>query len=239
MRKRPKWANVTSLPAAFWSLLASAGGRPRYREYCGGGEGSSYRQGQPRCPVAIAEQSDLGLYVVFRRYLLPSLLNVQFLVHDGTNPTQFGLDVTSRALCNSDLLATTGSNAPSLSLRFFTCLKGQLQSVFERLVRATTFVSCVATAKTLRTRGCCCCRRICCCNTECVLAVTSTSFGLKRMASLLVVVRAPPVRHCRCLHVASRVNRLCSRSRTKVACTRRLSRRFAARSVSRKASRRL
>ena len=55
MRKRP------SLPAAFWSLLASAGGRPRYREYCGGGEGSSYRQGQPRCPVAIAEQSDLGL----------------------------------------------------------------------------------------------------------------------------------------------------------------------------------
>jgi hypothetical protein len=133
MRKRP------SLPAAFWSLLASAGGRPRYREYCGGGEGSSYRQGQPRCPVAIAEQSDLGLYVVFRRYLLPSLLNVQFLVHDGTNPTQFGLDVTSRALCNSDLLATTGSNAPSLSLRFFTCLKGQLQSVFERLVRATTF----------------------------------------------------------------------------------------------------
>jgi hypothetical protein len=37
------------------------------------------------------------------------------------------------------LLATTGSNAPSLSLRFFTCLKGQLQSVFERLVRATTF----------------------------------------------------------------------------------------------------
>jgi hypothetical protein len=29
MRKRPKWANVTSLPAAFGSLLASAGGRPR------------------------------------------------------------------------------------------------------------------------------------------------------------------------------------------------------------------
>jgi hypothetical protein len=32
MRKRPKWANVTSLPAAFWSLLASAGGRPRDME---------------------------------------------------------------------------------------------------------------------------------------------------------------------------------------------------------------
>jgi hypothetical protein len=29
MRKRPKWANVTKLPAAFGSLLASAGGRPR------------------------------------------------------------------------------------------------------------------------------------------------------------------------------------------------------------------
>jgi hypothetical protein len=72
-------------------------------------------------------------------YLLPSLLYVQFRVRAGTNATQFGLDVTSRALCNSDLLATTGSNAPSLSLRFFTCLKGQLQSVFERLVRATTF----------------------------------------------------------------------------------------------------
>ena len=83
-------------------------------------------------------------------YLLPSLLNVQFRVRAGTNATQFGLDVTSRALCNSDLLATTGSNAPSLSLRFFTCLKGQLQSVFERLVRATTFCELrgVATAKT-------------------------------------------------------------------------------------------
>jgi hypothetical protein len=63
MRKRPKWANVTSLPAAFWSLLASAGGRPRDIEsiLSDVGEGSSYRQGQPRCPVAIAEQSDLGL----------------------------------------------------------------------------------------------------------------------------------------------------------------------------------
>jgi hypothetical protein len=78
---------------------------------------------------------------VFRRYLLPSLLNVQFLVHDGTNPTQFGLDVTSRALCNSDLLA---DHVVELLLRqcrcaFSQCLKGQLQSVFERLVRATTF----------------------------------------------------------------------------------------------------
>jgi hypothetical protein len=34
--------------------------------------------------------------------LLPSLLNVQFRVRAGTNATQFGLDVTSRALCNSD-----------------------------------------------------------------------------------------------------------------------------------------
>ena len=31
-RKRPKWANVTILPAAIWSLLASAGGRPRDME---------------------------------------------------------------------------------------------------------------------------------------------------------------------------------------------------------------
>jgi hypothetical protein len=101
----------------------------RYREYCDGdvGEGSLYRQGQPRCPVLIAEQSDLGLYVVFRRYLLPSLLNVQFRVRAGTNATQFGLDVTSRSLRNSDLLADTSlSSVPSVSLRFFTCLKGQL-----------------------------------------------------------------------------------------------------------------
>jgi hypothetical protein len=141
MRKRPKWANVTSLPAAFWSLLASAGGRPRYREYCGG-DVKVHRIDKVNHDVLLPLLSSpiLGSEdVVFRRYLLPSLLNVQFLVHDGTNPTQFGLDVTSRALCNSDLLATTGSNAPSLSLRFFTCLKGQLQSVFERLVRATTF----------------------------------------------------------------------------------------------------
>jgi hypothetical protein len=79
-------------------------------------------------------------HVVFRRYLLPSLLNVNFGVHAGADATQFGLDVTSRSLRNSDLLADTSlSSVPSVSLRFFTCLKGQLQSVFERLVRATTF----------------------------------------------------------------------------------------------------
>jgi hypothetical protein len=144
MRKRPKWANVTSLPAAFWSLLASAGGRPRDMEdilELMSQKGELIDKVNHDVLLPLLSSTVLGSeHVVFRRYLLPSLLNVQFLVHDGTNPTQFGLDVTSRALCNSDLLADTSlSSVPSVSLRFFTCLKGQLQSVFERLVRATTF----------------------------------------------------------------------------------------------------
>jgi hypothetical protein len=144
MRKRPKWANVTSLPAAFWSLLASAGGRPRDMEdilELMSQKGELIDKVNHDVLLPFLGGTVLGSEdVVFRRYLLPSLLNVHFLVHDGTNPTQFGLDVTSRALCNSDLLADTSfDSVPSVSLRFFTCLKGQLQSVFERLVRATTF----------------------------------------------------------------------------------------------------
>jgi hypothetical protein len=143
MRKRPKWANVTSLPAAFWSLLASAGGRPRDIEsivVAMSVKDELIDKVNHDVLLPLLSSPILGTeLVVFHRYLLPSLLNVQFVVHDGTNPTQFGRDVTSRALCNSDLLATTGSNAPSVSLRFYECLKGQLQSVFERLMRATTF----------------------------------------------------------------------------------------------------
>jgi hypothetical protein len=111
MRKRPKWANVTILPAAIWSLLASAGGRPRDMEdilELMSQTGEHIDKVNHDVLLPLLSSPILGSEdVVFRRYLLPSLLNVQFLVHDGTNPTQFGLDVTSRALCNSDLLATT------------------------------------------------------------------------------------------------------------------------------------
>jgi hypothetical protein len=143
VRKRPKWANVTSLPAAFWSLLASAGGRPRDIENVlfrlqDVERINSVTEGRLMEVLSIPVVHDE--HVVFRRYLLPSLLNVNFGVHAGADATQFGLDVTSRSLRNSDLLADTSlSSVPSVSLRFFTCLKGQLQSVFERLVRATTF----------------------------------------------------------------------------------------------------
>jgi hypothetical protein len=143
MRKRPKWANVTILPAAIWSLLASAGGRPRDMEdilELMSQTGELIDKVNHDVLLPLLRSPILGTeHVVFRRYLLPSLLNVQFVVHDGTNPTQFGRDVTSRALCNSDLLATTGSNAPSVSLRFYECLDGPLKEVFSRLVRATTF----------------------------------------------------------------------------------------------------
>jgi hypothetical protein len=144
MRKRPKWANVTSLPAAFGSLLASAGGRPRDMEdilELMSQTGEHIDKVNHDVLLPLLSSPILGTeHVVFRRYLLPSLLNVNFGVHAGADATQFGLDVTSRSLRNSDLLADTSlSSVPSVSLRFFACLKGQLQSVFERLVRATTF----------------------------------------------------------------------------------------------------
>ena len=144
MRKRPKWANVTSLPAAFWSLLASAGGRPRDMEdilELMSQTGELIDKVNHDVLLPLLSSPILGTeHVVFRRYLLASLLSVKFDVRDGANPTRFGLDVTSRALRNSDLLADeTLSSAPSVSLRFYKCLKDQLQSVFERLVRATTF----------------------------------------------------------------------------------------------------
>jgi hypothetical protein len=102
MRKRPKWANVTSLPAAFGSLLASAGGRPRDIESIVMAISMNVH-----CIDKVNHDVLLPLLssLLSCSYLLPSLLNVQFRVRAGTNATQFGLDVTSRALCNSDLLA--------------------------------------------------------------------------------------------------------------------------------------
>jgi hypothetical protein len=238
MRKRPKWANVTSLPAAFWSLLASAGGRPRDIESIVMLMSVKvHRIDKVNHDVLLPLLSSpiLGTeHVVFRRYLLPSLLNVQFRVHDGTNPTQFGLDVTSRSLRNSDLLADhVVEFAPSVSLRFFTCLKGQLQSVFERLVRATTFCELRGDGKDFENVWVLLLQTHLLLQHRVRLGSDSTSFGLnRRMACVLVVVEAQQAPRCRCLRVASRVNRLCSRSRTKVACTRRLARRFAARFIS-------
>jgi hypothetical protein len=108
MRKRPKWANVTSLPAAFGSLLASAGGRPRDIESIVMAISMNVhcidKVNHDVLLPLLSSQSDWALRMSCS-YLLPSLLNVQFRVRAGTNATQFGLDVTSRALCNSDLLA--------------------------------------------------------------------------------------------------------------------------------------
>jgi hypothetical protein len=143
VRTQPQWANVTTLPQSLWSLLASAGGRPRDMENIlfrlrDVDRINSVAEG--RLMEVLSSPVVLDESAVFRRYLLASLLSVKFDVRDGANPTRFGLDVTSRALRNSDLLADeTLSSAPSVSLRFYKCLKDQLQSVFERLVRATTF----------------------------------------------------------------------------------------------------
>jgi hypothetical protein len=143
VRTQPQWANVTTLPQSLWSLLASAGGRPRDMENIlfrlrDVDRINSVAEG--RLMEVLSSPVVLDESAVFRRYLLASLLSVKFDVRDGANPTRFGLDVTSRALRNSDLLADeTLSSAPSVSLRFYKCLKDQLQSVFERLVWATTF----------------------------------------------------------------------------------------------------
>jgi hypothetical protein len=238
VRKRPKWANVTSLPAAFWSLLASAGGRPRDIENVlfrlqDVERINSVTEGRLMEVLSIPVVHDE--HVVFRRYLLPSLLNVNFGVHAGADATQFGLDVTSRSLRNSDLLADTSlSSVPSVSLRFFTCLKGQLQSVFERLVRATTFCELRGDGKDFENVW---------------VRLLQTHLLLQHRVRLgsdgkffwpLDELSPRPIGNTLQMFAGDGVRESALfEEPDKVACTRRLARRFAARSVSRKASRRL
>jgi hypothetical protein len=155
---QPLWSNIEELPPKVWSLFASTGGRPRDietillsmaspRDRQVAPVNDLERVREDRLMQELCRIDPAGQDATFCRYLLPSMLGLQFLVKDGLEVTRFGLDVASRALLNADLLsaatpATTPAVSfatPAVSLRFAERLPGSLQSVFVRLVADTTF----------------------------------------------------------------------------------------------------
>jgi hypothetical protein len=140
VQAQPQWRNVATPPDSFWSLLASTGGRPRDIESMLASMTNVCELDSINdlCAVAIEKDED----IVFKWFLLPSLLGVTFSVRGGTDATIFGRCVASRALLNADLLAAGGGQrfgVPSVSLRWSMFLPGTLQTVFMRLVTEMTF----------------------------------------------------------------------------------------------------
>jgi hypothetical protein len=126
-----------------WSLLAATGGRPRDVFLV------LERLKDLRVDLTNAEDEVLlsALRVddadsTFSRYLLPSMLGVQFDTFLSDRPTQFGNDAASSALLNADVLATKQCDVPTVSLRHsrsFPASADHLRHVFAALVKATVF----------------------------------------------------------------------------------------------------
>jgi hypothetical protein len=127
---------------AGWALLAASGGRPRdildilAKMEAAGGAGLSDRDRllSILCDVARADNR-------FSEYLLPSLMCVRFepFVEKGI-ATQFGLDVASLSLLNSDSASNMSPVVPAVSLRYVNTLdKNELHSIVRCLVSTMVF----------------------------------------------------------------------------------------------------
>jgi hypothetical protein len=133
----PRWSNVRTLPDMLWTVLASTGGRPRDIQwvFLSLHNDAAVLADATEARLIAALYADVASRPEFCRYLLPSMLGMRFIA-DKT--TQFGRDLGSRALLNSDLLVGGESAAaavPAVSLRYVMSLpEGLLRSTFERLV---------------------------------------------------------------------------------------------------------
>jgi hypothetical protein len=138
-----------------WPLLAATGGRPRDVLLV-----LERLQKTVFGPIANADRLTLlnALFAVpadtvFGRYLLPSLLSINFESFVDGWPTQFGRHATSSALLNSDQLATTKPAVPAVSLRYVDSLPDgydgcyNLQLAMRALVAALTFCELDGTGK--------------------------------------------------------------------------------------------
>jgi hypothetical protein len=126
-----------------WSLLAATGGRPRdvflvlerLKDWC---VDLTNAEDEVLLSALRVDDADSS----FSRYLLPSMLGVEFYTFDSGRSTQFGNDAASSALLNANLLATKQSDVPAVSLRHsrsFEPSADHLRHVFAALVKATVF----------------------------------------------------------------------------------------------------
>jgi hypothetical protein len=140
---RSMWPGFGAIDRRLWPLLAASGGRPRDVLLV------LERLKEWRTNLADAEDEALlsALRVddadsTFSRYLLPSMLGVEFDTFLSGRSTQFGNDAASSALLNADVLAAKQRDVPAVSLRYsrsFEPSADHLLHVFAALVKATVF----------------------------------------------------------------------------------------------------
>jgi hypothetical protein len=140
---RSMWPGFGAIDRRLWPLLAATGGRPRDVLLV------LERLKEWRANLADAEDEALlsALRVddadsTFSRYLLPSMLGVEFDTFLSGRSTQFGNDAASSALLSADVLAAKQCDVPAVSLRHsrsFEPSADHLRHVFAALVKATVF----------------------------------------------------------------------------------------------------
>jgi len=143
------WPNLGAIPERAWSLLAVTGGRPRDVVIMLDHIKSSH----PENTIVTANERLLLNALLdfapwnetFARYLLPSLLSVEFCAFKNNTLTAFGADAPSPALLNADKLANLSdvvSGVPAISLRFARSMPyglPALRLMVDALVTATNF----------------------------------------------------------------------------------------------------
>jgi hypothetical protein len=101
------WPADAVISDRVWYLLAATGGRPRDVSSMLQLLSPVLRRDQPFADELLSTLFVAPAEVHFRRYLLPSMLNIKFFAMTGNRTiTQFGRDAASLALLNADQLAT-------------------------------------------------------------------------------------------------------------------------------------
>jgi hypothetical protein len=143
------WPSLGAIPEHAWSLLAATGGRPRDVVSLLGHVKNSHLEDT----IATADKRLLLNALLdaapwnetFARYLLPSLLSVEFCAFENNTLSAFGADAPSLALLNADMLANLSDvvrGVPAISLRFARSMPyglPALRLMVNALVTATNF----------------------------------------------------------------------------------------------------
>ena len=139
------WPADAVISDRVWYLLAATGGRPRDVSSMLQLLSPVLRRDQPFADELLSTLFVAPAEVPFRRYLLPSMLNIKFFAMTAERTiTQFGRDAASLALLNADQLATgeIESAVPSVSLGHAAAVKDSNEKLFDEIkavIWSTTF----------------------------------------------------------------------------------------------------
>jgi hypothetical protein len=139
------WPADAVISDRVWYVFAATGGRPRDVSRMLQLLSPVLRRDQPFADELLSNLFVAPAEVPFRRYLLPSMLNIKFFAMTAERTiTQFGRDAASLALLNADQLATgeIESAVPSVSLGHAAAVEGSNEKLFDEIkavIWSTTF----------------------------------------------------------------------------------------------------